>query len=93
LSDRLWQEATRARLPEQAERLAALLRRHGLTPGGGCALFQWAAIPNAAAIHEKLARQGILTRLFTEPASLRFGLPGTEAGWARLEEVLANAGG
>lgn len=93
LVDRAWQEATRTRLVKQGERLAALLRRHGLAPGGGCALFQWALIPHAAAIHERLARQGILTRLFTEPASLRFGLPGAEAGWARLEEALANTGG
>ncbi|MGH8532410.1 MAG: threonine-phosphate decarboxylase CobD [Gammaproteobacteria bacterium] len=93
LADRAWQEATRAQLFKQAERLAALLRHHGLAPSGGCALFQWAPSPHAAAIHETLARQGILTRLFTEPASLRFGLPGAEAGWAHLEEALANAGG
>ncbi|MGH8488260.1 MAG: threonine-phosphate decarboxylase CobD [Gammaproteobacteria bacterium] len=89
LADRAWQEATRTRLVKQAERLAALLRRRGLAPGGGCALFQWLPSPHAAAIHERLARQGILTRLFTEPASLRFGLPG-EAGWPRLEEALAS---
>ncbi len=90
LANRAWQEAARAQLLKQAERLAVLLRRHGLAPGGGCALFQWAPIPHAAAIHERLARQGILTRLFTEPASLRFGLPGAEAGWARLDQTLAN---
>ena len=92
LADRAWQEATRAQLLKQAERLAALLRRHGLAPGGGCALFQWAPSPHAAAIHERLSRQGILTRLFREPASLRFGLPGAETDWARLEEALSNAG-
>ncbi|MFH0352362.1 MAG: threonine-phosphate decarboxylase CobD [Chromatiales bacterium] len=91
LADRAWHEATRTQLLKKAERLTALLRQHGLAPGGGCALFQWAPIPHAAALHERLARQGILTRLFTEPASLRFGLPGAEAGWARLEEALANA--
>ncbi|MGH8511671.1 MAG: threonine-phosphate decarboxylase, partial [Gammaproteobacteria bacterium] len=91
LADRAWQEATRAQLLKQTERLAALLRRHGLAPGRGCALFQWAPSPHAAAFHERLARH--LTRLFMEPASLRFGLPGAEAGWARLEEALANTGG
>ncbi|MGH8521743.1 MAG: hypothetical protein ACREU9_10080 [Gammaproteobacteria bacterium] len=40
LADRAWQEATRAQLLKQTERLAALLRRHGLAPGRGCALFQ-----------------------------------------------------
>ncbi len=93
LADRAWQEATRTQLLKKVERLAAVLRQHGLAPGGGCSLFQWVPIPHAAALHERLARQGILTRLFREPASLRVGLPGTEAGWARLEEALANAGG
>jgi len=36
-----------------------------------------------------LARRGILTRLFTEPPSLRFGLPGTETDWERFEATLA----
>jgi cobalamin biosynthesis protein CobC len=91
LADRAWQEAARAHLRKKAERLAALLNQHGLAIGGSCVLFQWVPIPHAAAIHERLARQGILTRLFTEPASLRFGLPGAEAGWARLDQALANA--
>jgi cobalamin biosynthetic protein CobC len=67
------------------------LNQHGLAIGGSCVLFQWVTTPHAAAIHERLARQGILTRLFTEPASLRFGLPDAEAGWARLDQALANA--
>jgi cobalamin biosynthetic protein CobC len=91
LADRAWQEAARAQLLKKAERLAALLNQHGLAIGGSCVLFQWVTTPHAAAIHERLARQGILTRLFTEPASLRFGLPGAEAGWARLDQTLANA--
>lgn len=90
LADRVWQEATRGQLVKKAERLAALLSQHGLATGGGCALFQWVPAPRAAAVHEWLARQGILIRLFTEPASLRFGLPGLEAGWARLDQTLAN---
>ena len=93
MADRAWQEATRAQLLLEAERLAALLREHGLARGGGCALFQWVPICHAAAIYERLARQAFLTRLFTEPASLSFGLSATEAGCARLEEALANTGG
>jgi cobalamin biosynthesis protein CobC len=91
LADRAWQEAARAQLLKKAERLAALLNQHGLAIGGSCVLSQWLPTPHAAAIHERLARQGVLTRLFTEPASLRFGLPGAEAGWARLDQTLANA--
>jgi hypothetical protein len=29
--------------------------------------------------------------LFTEPASLRFGLPGAQIDWARLAQALGNA--
>jgi L-threonine-O-3-phosphate decarboxylase len=88
LRDRAWQARTRRRLETDGERLAALLRRHGLAPRGGCALFQWVCTSQAAAIHERLARQGILTRRFDDPPSLRFGLPGNEAGWARLDAAL-----
>jgi cobalamin biosynthetic protein CobC len=45
----------------------------------------------AGALHEALARRGILTRLFETPASLRFGLPGTAADWRRLDQALAAA--
>ena len=45
--------------------------------------------PDAQDLHEALARQGILTRLFIESSSLRFGLPGNAADWERLETALA----
>ena len=90
LRDRAWQETARQRLEADGERLAALLRRHRLAPAGGCALFQWVCTPRAIAIHAYLARRGILTRLFKEPPSLRFGLPGTESDWIRLEAALAD---
>lgn len=92
LRDRTWQETARRRLAADGERLATLLRRHGLAPAGGCALFQWVCTPRAVAIHEYLARRGILARLFKEPPSLRFGLPGTEPDWMRLEATLAGMG-
>ena len=89
LSDRDWHTQTRPRLAAAGERLRALLARQGLAPAGGCALFQWVVTPQAPQLHQALARQGILTRLFQEPASLRLGLPGSEADWARLERALA----
>jgi cobalamin biosynthetic protein CobC len=89
LADRAWQAAMRQRLTAEGARLQALLARHGLESDGGCALFQWVRTPRARGVHETLARQGILTRLFAEPSSLRFGLPGREADWARLEVALA----
>ncbi len=92
LRDRTWQETARQRLEADGARLATLLRRHTLAPAGGCALFQWVCTPRAVVLHEYLARRGILTRLFEEPLSLRFGLPGTEPDWLRLEAALAGVG-
>ena len=89
LKDGDWQERERPRLIAAGERLGTLLHRQGLAPQGGCALFQWVRTPQARDLHQALARQGILTRLFDEPPSLRLGLPGTEADWARLEAALA----
>ena len=89
LADRPWHSAMRAQLHAQSARLAALLRGSGIPPAGGCSLFQWAPTPAAAAMHEALARAGILTRLFDTPSGLRFGLPGHDAQWARLEHALA----
>lgn len=89
LSDRAWQDAARQRLGTDGARLQALLAHHGLEPDGGCALFQWVRTLHAQEIHDTLAGQGILTRLFIEPASLRFGLPGTAADWGRLDSALS----
>ena len=89
LGDRTWQAAARLRLREQGVRLHELLCRYGLKPDGGCALFQWLVTPSAAAMHDELARRGILTRYFDHPPSLRFGLPGVETDWRRLAAALA----
>jgi L-threonine-O-3-phosphate decarboxylase len=88
LADRVWQADMRKRLAADGGRLHDLLVRHGLAPTGGCDLFQWVATPLAADRHTALARQGILTRYFDQPPSLRFGLPGSEPDWARLETAL-----
>ncbi len=88
LSDMAWQDMTRPRLIADGQRLANLLTRNGFTPSGGCALFQWIETPHAGKIHMHLAQQAIFTRLFDHPASLRFGLPGTETEWRRLNDAL-----
>lgn len=90
LDDQTWQAATRQRLVTGGVRLRALLAHHRLEPEGGCALFEWLRTPYAQALHEALAQHGILTRRFTETASLRFGLPATEADWLRLDSALIN---
>lgn len=88
LANREWQVEQRLWLKAQSNQLAELLTRHGLKPDGGTALFQWVQTPDAAEIHHKLARLGILTRLFTETSSLRFGLPADERAWAKLDYLL-----
>jgi len=89
LRDTEWQLAARESLPQAAQRLAELLRTHGLELSGGCSLFQWVCREDAANMHEQLARQGILTRLFEHPVSLRFGLPCDEAQWVRSADALS----
>ena len=88
LLDRSWQTATKARLQQDGACLAQLLQDANLTPSGGCGLFQWVLTDHAGAIHQQLAQRGILTRLFTQPHSLRFGLPGSVAEWQRLNTAL-----
>jgi len=92
LLDHKWQEATRKRLRNDSQRLAALLARHGLEPSGGSDLFQWVRTSQAHEIHAALACQGVLTRHFTAVPSVRFGLPATQDDWTRLEGVLPAAG-
>lgn len=87
--DRSWHTATRERLLQDSARLAKLLQDANLMPDGGCGLFQWVLTDRAEAKHQQLAQRGILTRLFTQPLSLRFGLPGAETDWQRLQTVLS----
>lgn len=85
LQDHAGQRLQRERLLVDGERLATLLSAQGFAPTGGCALFQFCCTPNAAELHKFLASQGILTRLFASPLSMRFGLPADEQGWQRLQ--------
>lgn len=91
LFDRAWQAQARARLFAWSERLIGVLSDHGLIPDGGCALFQCCRTDKAHALHDALARRGVLVRLFDAPASLRFGLPSDDAAFDRLDRVLGEA--
>lgn len=92
LSDHAGHARQRQRSDQARDRLVTLLAEHGLTPQGGCALFQWLITPKAQSLHEFCAQRGVLLRLFVgdspESSSLRFGLPCDEADWARLAQVL-----
>lgn len=95
LCDTAWQARTRESLTRQGQRLATLLRDHGL-PSVSQPLFSWIPDKRAPALHEALARQGIWTRLFEAagacPDSLRLGLPpDDETAWQRLDAALAAA--
>jgi len=90
LGDRDWQVAMRQRLASDAARLDTLLSAHGLTVHGGTSLFRYVLTAGANALFDALGKAGILVRNFAErPLTLRFGLPGDEAAWRRLEMALA----
>ena len=80
------------RLQQASQRLADLLAEFGLVTQG-CALFQWLLSATASALHQHFAQRGILLRHFTQPQSLRFGLPASEADWQRLRLALAELPG
>jgi hypothetical protein len=86
---RRWRSA-RNRLIAAADRLRAILLSAGLEIVGGTALFQLTRISPASDLFHYLGRAGILVRSFPEhPTWLRFGLPGTEKAWARLQMAMA----
>lgn len=89
LADWQWQAEQRTWLLTQSQNLAELLTRHRLPPTGGTTLFQWVQTPEAADIHHRLARLGILTRYFPDHSSIRFGLPADARSWAKLDYVLS----
>ncbi|MCK4493250.1 MAG: threonine-phosphate decarboxylase [Methylococcales bacterium] len=87
LKDFSWQQHTLKALTQHSQRLQQLLEKQGLKVTGSHALFQWIKTDSAQKIHHELAQQGIFTRLFDQPQSLRFGLPKNKA--QRLQLALA----
>jgi cobalamin biosynthetic protein CobC len=85
--DHVWREATITRLHHDSERLATLLDQHQWRTPSGCALFRWVPSERAAWLCDALAQHAVLVRRFDN--GLRFGLPGDEAGWQKLDAVLA----
>jgi cobalamin biosynthetic protein CobC len=89
LVDNAWRDATTTRLQQDSERLTTLLDTHGWHSPTGCALFRWVPTEYADWLYDALAKQAILVRRFD--TGLRFGLPGDEAGWQRLDAALKEA--
>lgn len=88
LSDTGWQQAMRARLQDEGERLRYLLAQHDIA-SSGCALFQWWPAARAEDFHRHMAERGIWVRLFRHAArGIRLGLPPNEPAWQQLEQAL-----
>ena len=93
LNDLDWQQMARIGLARLAARLDRLLAEAGLEILGGTALFRLASHPDATALHRGLAEQAIWVRRFDDqPQWLRFGLPGSDAAFARLAAALRSSG-
>ena len=89
LDDKHWLTRAAERLDRDAARLDNLLKHAGFEIAGGTSLFRLARHSDAPAWFERLAGAGILVRRFDErPQQLRFGLPGSDEAWRRLEQTL-----
>ena len=90
LRDDAWAKATSARLARDCVRLDGMAQSQGWRLVGGAPLFRLYEMPDALAAQEKLAHGQIWSRVFAQnPTWIRLGLPGAEAEWMRLAEVLA----
>ena len=89
LADDAWLEAAGRRLTTDSERLDALLKAAGCRVVGGTILFRLAEHGDAPLMADALARHGIHIRRFADrPTLLRFGLPASDAEFARLASAL-----
>lgn len=85
LEDVAWAQATRERLAADAKRLDDLV---GWDVVGGTDLFRTYAVPDAAAMQEKLARGHVWSRIFPYSKTwIRLGLPAPDK-WDQLEAAL-----
>jgi cobalamin biosynthesis protein CobC len=88
--DGAWIAAHRQTLAAQAAKLQTLLGRHGEIVGG-TDLFVLLNSNKAPDLFARLATAHIHIRDFAENQTwLRFGLPGCDAAWTRLQDALSN---
>ncbi len=89
LADQGWLAAAALSTQTAAARLDASLGSQGAVVGG-TSLYRLLETPHAAALFAHLGRHGIYVRRFRYDSRwLRFGLPGGEDEWQRLEAALA----
>jgi cobalamin biosynthetic protein CobC len=92
LADAHWIANARLLYAALGARLDGVLREAGFGEIRGAPLFRLARHERARDIHRALLRRGILTRVFDWDAGLiRFSLPGSDAGFARLSRALGEA--
>ncbi|WP_454701390.1 threonine-phosphate decarboxylase CobD [Agrobacterium burrii] len=92
LADEEWQSSMRLKLAEEARRMNGMLEKAGQEIAGGTSLFTLVRDKRATALFGHLGQRGILVRIFDErPNDMRFGLPGSEAEWQRLEAALLSS--
>lgn len=90
--DTEWQQQSRTRLSTDAARLDDLITSNSkLALSGGTDLFRYYDGNACVALADHLGKRGILIRLFDHDANkVRFGLPGTDTDWKRLEDAMAD---
>ncbi len=90
LADQGWVAAAALSTQAAAKRLDASLGAHGAIVGGA-SLYRLLDTAHAAALFAHLGRHGVYVRRFRHDSCwLRFGLPGGENEWLRLEAALAS---
>lgn len=90
LADREWIGAMRAVLAAARERLDRILLSHGFQIVGGTDLYRLVQCEDSHERFHRLAEAGVLVREFPDrPGWLRFGLPGSDADFDRLDSALA----
>lgn len=89
LDDASWISSMKQTLSDDCATVRKILDDNRLNDLMGTDLFQTARTPGAKVIHESLASAHIWTRVFdTWPDHIRFGIPGTDAGFDRLDAAL-----
>lgn len=90
LADRDWQNRIRRRLALEATRLDDMATRAAWQVVGGTHLFRTYATPDAQTAQNHFAQARIWTRIFPYSTGwIRFGLPGSESEWSRLQDAFA----
>lgn len=91
LRDHEWKRAAQEARASDARRLDALLGPRSECAVAGTILYRLMSGSRAPELFSHLGREGIWVRRFQyDPGLLRFGLPGSEEAWRRLEVALAS---